>query len=138
MKTSLAFHIVGLTLWVGGLVIIPRIMKGIKGETPESVLLGNAIRRVFLGFVVSGFVISLLTGIFQLETNGGPAVYMKQGWFHGKLTFVCLLVLATALLWGEVVKLKKGRPLSAKKLIAIHAISALSLIAIPFLTFLGR
>ena len=138
MRVSLAFHLIGLVLWVGGLVILPRILKGlapVSGQVPEVV---SVARRVFFGFIVSGFVIALGTGLFQFVEGGGASVYMKQGWFHTKLTFILVLLVATALLAAELARGKRGEALRPGRLLAVHAMSALSLIVITLFTFIGR
>ena len=138
MRISLAFHIVGLVLWVGGLIILPRIMKGFAGGGATTGEAQAMIPRVFFGYIVPGFAIAIVTGLYQFFEGGGASVYMKQGWFHGKLTFIILLVIATVLLATEVSKTKSGGVLSKGKLGAIHGIAAGSLILITLLTLVGR
>ncbi len=138
MHISFAFHLIGIVLWLGGLILLPRVMKAIAElpqEAAAKAMLG--VRRVFWGFVMSGFVISLVSGLGQV-IGGGVGYYLKAGWFHGKLTFVILLLVATAFLTMEILKSARGEALNPRKLMMVHGIGALSLVVIVFLTFLGR
>ena len=138
MKISIAIHLVGIVFWIGGVLLLPRIMKALVDAPQAAAALAPALKKVFFGFIVPGIVMVILTGVFQFFVGGGFGLYMKQGWFHGKLTFVILLLVATALLFGEVSKVISGGSPSRAKLGAIHGITALSLVAIVFLTIIGR
>lgn len=137
MQYSLAFHLVGIVLWLGGLIILPRIMSVMNNEGAQAAGLPRIVRRVWFGFIIPGLVITLLTGGLQLSL-GGVDVYMKQGWFHGKLTFVMLLLAATVITGLEVSKANHKVALSPGKLHMAHGIAALSLILIVLLTMVGR
>ena len=137
MQLSLGLHIVGMVLWMGGLIMIPRILKGLIDSKSDLASIGPVLKRVFFGFTVSGMVISLVTGIIQFFIGGGAGHYMKQGWFHGKLTFLIILIVVTVILGGEIAKIGSA-PLKSGKLLALHIISASALIIIVLMTMLGR
>lgn len=131
MIASLTLHIIGLVLWVGGLILLPRF---IVVAPPASF---GGVRRVFWGFVVAGGVIAAASGLYQIAQRGA-AFYFSQGWFHTKLTLVGVLVVLTALLGSEIARGASGRGARASRLMMIHGISALSMAAIVFLTINGR
>ncbi len=138
MKVSLAFHIVGIVFWLGGVILLPRILKSFV-EAPALIPAGGAaIKKVFTTFIVPGAIITLATGIFQLLEGGGVAFYMKQHWFHGKATFIIVVLVATVLLNFEVEKVARGIVPSRAKLGAIHGLAAHSLIVISYMTLTGR
>lgn len=136
MAFSLALHVIGLVLWVGGLMFIARIMTlASDGEIPAN--FGATIKRIFLGYVLAGLVLSTITGLFQLSA-GGVAQYMKQGWMHMKLTFVLALYVISALLAVKVFALEQGRAAKRSGLMALHGVAALCLLAIVVVTFVMR
>ncbi len=141
MQISLAFHIIGIVLWVGGLMIGTRLMKAVLVD-PEagatlSVTQRSMLQRVFKGYILPGFILALGSGLYQIYTMG-LAHYMRQGWFHGKLTLVLLLVIVTFLTGDTAARIARGEAINAKKLSAFHGIAGLCLVVIVFLTLLGR
>ena len=138
MRISLALHIIGIVFWLGGLILLPRVMKGVEGIPQPGASLPMQLKRVFFGFVLGGFGLSLVSGVYQFFLGGGFAVYMKHGWFHGKLTLVAVLLAATLFLAMEIKKGARGEAYNQGRLLAIHAASASSLFIIVFLTFMLR
>jgi protoporphyrinogen IX oxidase len=134
MKISIAFHIIGIVFWLGGLLVLSRVMKGLVLSGIDKAGYAPIVKRVFYGFVLPGFIISLISGTFQILANGGFGVYVAQGWFHGKLTFVVVLLIVTFLLGREISKLSAGNGVSTRALGMIHGITSLALIVIVFLT----
>lgn len=136
MAFSLALHLIGLVIWVGGLMFIARIMTlASDGEIPAN--FGAAIKRMFLGYVLAGLLLSTITGLFQLSA-GGMAQYMKQGWMHMKLTFVLALYVVTAALAVKVFALEQGRAVKRSVLMALHGLAGLCLLAILAATYVVR
>lgn len=142
MEISLGFHVVGLVLWLGGLMIVTLCLKIFCQEFPAEAESGlNQFRvkisRIFWGFSVAGAAISLVSGVYQFLARGS-AYYMKQGWFHGKLTLVLILFVVTFLVAGEVKKIRRGEVLSPGKVRWLHIASSVCLVLIVFLTLIGR
>ena len=142
MKISLALHIVGLVMWLGGLMILTRCMKVFSRSLPQEAeeaisAFSTTIKRIFYGFCLPGALISLLTGLYQVFSMGA-AYYMRQGWFHGKLTLILLLFIITFFVARELKKIQNQEILSAKRALALHAASAASLILIVFITILFK
>jgi uncharacterized membrane protein len=141
MNISFALHIIGLALWVGGLMLLSRFMKSLATSQDSGRLSIEAtyqVKKVFYRYVITGFVLSLLTGLYQIFAGPGLAVYMKQGWFHGKLPLLFLLIVATAMLAFEVNKAASGGSLYKGRLVFVHAAAAFSLLAMPVLMYLVR
>lgn len=142
MKISIAFHLVGLVMWLGSLMILTRCLKifsrAYPAEASEALdTFRNTLKRVFYGFCIPGLLISLVTGVYQI-VQMGMAYYMKQGWFHAKLTLVLLLFVVTLLLAKEMRRIAGRELVPAKRAIVLHAASGASLFAIVFLTILYR
>ena len=94
-------------------------------------------RKLFLGFIVSGMILTTLSGVFQLFYRG-IGFYMSQGWFHTKLTLVLILFGVTLVTFFLVQKYQRGEALSLSKINMLHGLTGLALVAIVFLTMLGR
>ncbi len=138
MRYILALHIIGIVMWLGGMMITTRLFKifrsssaGADSQWP------NALMKLWRGFILPGALIVIVSGILQVLTNG-VGYYMQQGWFHAKLTFVVLLVIATAFLGSEIKSYKEGNLEAGKNAMLLHGIAGLALLANVFLTMLGR
>lgn len=114
-------------------MLITRLMSALPYPYTPSDTLIAAIRRSFWGFVVGGMVVVILTGLHQL-TSGGIGLYMKQGWFHTKLTLVIVLIVVTAVVGNETAITKKGLPVSRKRMLVCHAITGMILVLAVLLT----
>ena len=142
MRYSIALHIVGLVLWLGGLMMLTRILKVFCHQFPDEANaamegLRKVVKRLMFGFVVPGLLLTCVTGVYQITTMG-MAYYMKEGWFHAKLSLVLILLVLTFLTLQEVMKANRKELLAPSRLIMLHVLSSLSLIVIVFLTMLSR
>ena len=137
MVYSFAFHIIGIVMWVGGLMMTTRmlVLAAAGGVTPNA--LSPMAKRMWMGFIIPGLVIVTLSGLHQWS-SGGFAHYMSQGWFHGKITLVLALYVITFLYGSCAATLARGEAVSRGKLMAIHGSAGLILVVITFLTFLSR
>jgi len=143
MNTSLSFHIIGIVMWVGGLIILTRMLTLFSSNSPSSKSNGcsdearKITRRLYLGWVLPGFVIVVFSGMYQLGVRG-MAFYFSQSWFHGKAALVLVLFFLTILV-GKVVKnVSENVVISKKMVMSLHGLSALILVAVVFITFHGR
>ncbi len=118
-------------------MILSRVMRVFTEDFGGRDQVVAIVRRTFFGFTVGGLIVTLLTGIFQLMTRG-MSFYMKQGWFHSKLTCVLVLIVISTLLYFELSKAAKGQLLRRGRLCALHGITGAMLVAIVFLTIFGR
>jgi len=133
LKISLALHLIGMVMWLGSLLVLTRLFKlftspsGPQGELP------NLMGRMLWGYVVPGFLLSLATGLYQMGYVGF-GTYLAQGWFHGKLTLVFLLVVVTLLCFANVGKIRRGAPVSGGLASAMHGFVGFTLIVVVFMT----
>lgn len=136
MPVSLSLHIIGIVMWLGSLLILTRLLTVCaEGQVSES--LGKMSRKLYFGWTLGGLVLTLLTGLYQLIA-GGIGYYMKAGWFHGKLTFLIVLLVVTVLLARPVNMVSRGENVHQKNVMALHGVTGLCLIVIVFLTMVGR
>lgn len=137
MRYSLALHIIGIVMWLGGLLILTRMMSSLEKLSKESLGLVPIIKKIFYGWILGGLFLTALTGLYQIGIRG-ISFYMKQGWFHSKLTLVLLLVGVTVALGLQVSKASRGDIVKSKSVMILHGLSAVGLVSIVFLTMLGR
>ncbi len=129
MGILISFHLVGMVLWMSGLLVVSsQLRRAVKnGVTPEVVRVVIApLAKVFMH---SGFFLSLVTGILQL-TIGGPANYFKAGWFHAKMTLLIILIVMTVLLSKKLKAYISNNIPTEKSLLVIHIISATTMLMI--------
>jgi putative membrane protein len=136
MRVSLALHIIGIVMWLGGLMIGTSALRVLisTGNTEEISRFG---KKLLFGFILPGLGIVTLSGLYQLTTNG-VGLYMKQGWFHAKLTFILVLFAATALLYFEIKKIMNKGAASESRIMMVHGMSGAVLLVAVFMTMLGR
>jgi uncharacterized membrane protein len=141
LKISLALHLIGMVMWLGSLLVLTRLFKlftspitspitspsGPQGQLPT--LMG----RMLWGYVIPGFLLSLGTGLYQMGYVGF-GTYLAQGWFHGKLTLVVLLVVVTLLCFANVGKIRRGAPVSGGLASAMHGFVGFTLIVVVLMT----
>ena len=137
MALSLSLHIIGITMWVGGLMILTRVMKVLSEPYQAEGLLAKTIRRIYWGFIVPGAVLVLLTGLHQIGFRGA-AYYMSQGWFHTKLSFALILAIVTIFVGVAVRASLRGEIIRAPRMGALHGVSGACLLIIVILTMLNR
>lgn len=136
MKLSLALHLVGIVLWMGSLIVLTRIVAiAARGQLPANDTC-SVVLRFFSRYTMFGMGLTLVTGFYQLMSMG-MAAYMKQGWFHGKLTLVIIAVIAT-LMFPKAANALKGVGAAARTAMTIHGIIGLCLIIIVTLTISFR
>ena len=134
MALYLTLHLIGITLWVGGMLLLTRMLRWMLSTNAFDERARLFIKRLYLCYLLPGAGLTLAAGILQLVTVGIP-FYMQQGWFHAKLTFVIVLLVSTALL-GRDLSIP-GR-LSAGRALVYHGITGATLLAAVALTLFGR
>jgi len=87
----LVFHLIGLVLWVGGLLAVTQVFILHSQEaSPEArAALGRLETRLLKRLAHPGAVVMLVTGPLLVLTNA--AYYLRAGWFHAKLILVVIL-----------------------------------------------
>jgi len=134
MQVSIAFHLIGMVMWVGGLMIITKLAKMAAAGQPA---MFAPLRRTYFSFVIGGLTVSLVSGLYQIMSQG-MAFYMKQGWFHGKLTCLIILFVVTAVLGAKLTAATKGESVAPGTFGKLHALTGAMLLAIVILTSIVR
>jgi uncharacterized membrane protein len=130
-KLSLVIHIIGLIMLMAG------IMLGLRAGRDEKVN-PSFLKSIQFAYLLPGVVMVLATGFFQFFFHG-PAYYMTQGWFHGKLTAGLLTVGLGLLVFSKLSKVQQsGLPIKRSTSAILHSISGLLLFASVALVILGR
>ncbi|TMB46995.1 MAG: hypothetical protein E6J55_01065 [Deltaproteobacteria bacterium] len=89
------FHLLGVVLWMGGLLVVSRLLaEPAAGERLEPVE-----RRLFGSFIHGGAALVIASGILLILDQ--PSV-LRQGWLHAKLLVVLGLVAADARLYRRM------------------------------------
>lgn len=134
MNWSLTVHIIGIVLWIGGLLIGARVARMLaSAESPPSEAIKLVVRKIWNVNVLQGLALVLLTGLYQLFT-GGLGVYMKQGWFHGKMTLLLVLLVTTGLFGAQVRAIGEGRAANGKRLVLVQVLTIICLVGIVTLS----
>ena len=137
MNISLTLHIVGIVMWLGSLIVLTRVLAlGAKQATSIEVFKTIA-NKIFYVWSLPGAVLVIITGLYQLLYHG-MSYYFSQGWFHGKVTFVIVLLVATLVLFFKVQEIQEDKWPKVGTLMAVHGMTGLSLVLIVGLTILGR
>lgn len=137
MNASLALHIISLVMWIGGILILTRVIHQFVKLNGDVTLLSAISKKIYFGWIISGFVLALITGIYQISFRGAD-YYFSKGWFHGKLTLIIILAIVTGLLFPIVKNLEKSKLPSPGKIMGLHGTTGLILILAVFATMLGR
>jgi putative membrane protein len=85
-------HVLGLVLWVGGLLVTSMALTRHTQETAAEVRQALArLERIYLrGLADPGALLTILAGASLISTN--PHYYLHAPWLHMKLTFVLFLI----------------------------------------------
>lgn len=141
MAYSLAIHVVGIVFWVGGLLVLTRMLKlsSVEGALPDGARteVAKMVKRSYFGLVIAGVVLSLVTGVYQILERG-IGFYMAQGWFHGKLTLVIVLLVVTAVFGVQVRNAASGKPVKPGLVGMMHGLTSGILLVVALLTLVGR
>lgn len=130
MAWWLTFHLLGIILWVGGLLAISRMAAYHTVEAPEVQPRFAWVEwRMYWLVTIPGLVITLVTAGGLLATGALP--YTALGWFRAKLALVGLLLGLHALLHLKL-KALRAHPEGQRKAVfsAVHGTIGLTLIGL--------
>jgi protoporphyrinogen IX oxidase len=125
----LVFHIFGVILWMGSLLVISSMMALVPDEVGAArermVVIG---RRLFHVSSNIGAIVTVVFGVFMVLLD--PRV-MLQGWMHAKIGLVLLLLVFHVRLYWRVIALEND-PGSAtrREFTILHGIFSLLLLLI--------
>jgi uncharacterized membrane protein len=92
-------HVLGALVFLGGSFSAARLLGLlIKAEATVRTSAAAMARKVYITLTLPAGVLLVGTGIYTLVTDPGQVGYMKQGWFHMKLTIVTLILMVDHLL----------------------------------------
>ncbi len=136
METWEMIHLLGIILWVGGLMNLTRMISFHVGEEPEvQKRLHYIENRIFKFVTLPGLVLTLVAGLYMLSTN--MDFYMKQPWMHAKLLFVGFMLGITAILQGKLSELANNNEKQSPKAFKIaHGVTGLMLILILVMIYI--
>jgi protoporphyrinogen IX oxidase len=125
----LAFHLFGVIMWIGSLLVISSMMALVPGEVGAARERMIVIaRRLFNVSSNAGAIIAVLFGIFMVLLN--PNV-MLHGWMHAKLALVLVLLFFHVKLYRRVIALENDPGGATRREFSmIHGIVSLLLLLI--------
>lgn len=130
------FHIVGIVMWIGGLMSLTRLLGHRAREGQADSGLVSFERKSYFGAVLPGMLIVLVTGSVMLMYKAGTAsAYFdpKLAWgatFHVKMTLVTVMIVISEVATWKMRQFHKGKAVSRAVFMALHGVSALLLIGI--------
>lgn len=121
----LVFHILGIVLWVGSLLVVTQLMAAHAqtGSAEVREILGKIEGKVFGGGVHLGAIITIISGFLIFSIN--PEYYGRATWMHIKLGLVLVFIVLDVLAYLAHRKLRAGGNLSRGRCMALHGIAAL-------------
>jgi protoporphyrinogen IX oxidase len=88
-----SFHIIFMVTWFSGLFYLPRLYV-YHAEATDPISLARfkiMERKLYFGIATPGAILTVLFGLWLFSLNS--SIYMREAWFHIKLSLVVLLVI---------------------------------------------
>lgn len=132
MDWLLVFHILGITFWMGGLLILSRVLGyHVREELAVQARLSHIERRLYFGAVLPGLLIVVGTGVAMLMTATAMPPLMKNPGFHIKLTLVIVAIVVQFVVQRFIGGLRdEPRKSGGGKYKAVHGVLGLLLVGI--------
>lgn len=132
-----SLHIISVISWMAGVLYLFRLFVYHNEETVAVVRTRFCLmeRRLHNVIATPAALFALASGVALITYN--PSYYMKQGWFHAKLTSVILLWVLHV--WGFFIRKKllaKEHPYSNFGMRFLNEVPTLLMIAIVLLVVL--
>lgn len=127
---ALVAHIIGVVMWVGGLLAASRALALHLRETSADgqAALARLERKLMRGLAHPGAAVAVLGGVALMVIQ--PA-YLQQGWMHAKLGLVILLIVADLWFTFRLRAFHAGRgAFTARQSTLVHAATWLLFFAI--------
>jgi putative membrane protein len=104
----LVFHIFGIVLWIGGLLMTTVLLSRHAQETsPEArTALSRLEKKSMRAMADPGALIAILAGIGMIFTD--PSYYLYAEWLHIKILFVIAIIILHGYIGIEMKGLQKG------------------------------
>jgi putative membrane protein len=130
----LVFHIFGVILWVGSLLLITSLMALVADEVGvarERLIV--AARRLFVVSSNVGAAVAIIFGVLAIVAD--PAVLMR-GWLHVKILLVLVLLGLHVRIYMRIVALENDAGAATRREFSVlHGIVSALLLAILFVVF---
>jgi putative membrane protein len=108
-----SLHIMAFTAWMAGMWYLPRLMvyhSAVPAGSDTSETFKVMERRLLRAITTPAMIVTLLAGILLASTQG----QWSDGWLHGKLLLVALMLACHGILASHVRRLRNDeRPRSA-------------------------
>lgn len=127
----LVFHILGIVLWVGSLLVATQVMAAHTAAPSQEVreTLNRLERKLFNGGAHPGALIVILSGILLFSTN--PEYYGHARWMQIKLAFVVVMIIIDVMAYSAHRRLRAGGVnLTRGRFMALHGLASLVFIGI--------
>lgn len=127
---TLVFHLIGLVFWLGGLLVVTRILAIHTEESSAETraTLSRLETRLFKGFTHPGAALMVITGIMLVSQD---PYYLRQPWLHAKLLLVSILIVLDLRLYFRARAFQAGKiNLTRSECMAMHGIIALVFVGI--------
>ena len=124
-------HVFGMIVYVGGFLALTRLVgKAVVFESEASRADAyRTYRRMHMFANWGGLAIMLACGLVLLVADPWGKTYMKQGYFHMKLTFVILILVCDVVFTKKLFSLRADGPQPKKALfMALHGVAGLLLV----------
>lgn len=139
LRILIAVHIVGVVLWMGGLLNLSRILGYHAQEHPSVRPRFSWLERRLDSLVtIPGAVLTVLTGVAQAYLDGLP--YFRAAiWLHIKITLVLVILVIHVILTRKhraIAKAPAETPIQRALFAALHGTLGLLLIGVILLAVL--
>jgi protoporphyrinogen IX oxidase len=97
-----ALHVISVISWMAALLYLPRLFVYHAGAAPgsaQSETFKTMERKLLNAIATPAAVASVVFGAWLVAL--APA-YLREGWLHGKLTLVAVLIAIHVVLWRSV------------------------------------
>ncbi len=135
----LVVHIVGIVMWVGGLMIVTLIFAQHSQESSPEAKASLALLegKLFTSMAGPGALLALLSGVGLIATN--PHYYLHAPWLHLKLSLVLILIILHGVAVRRLVAFKQGSNIPTRGSgILLHVMISLVFLSILISVLVGE
>jgi protoporphyrinogen IX oxidase len=132
----IGFHLIGVVLWMGGLMAFSRILgyqsKELPSVRPRLTFIESRLNMLV---AAPGALLTIVFGVW-LAVQHGAAWFRVASWLHYKLALVCAVVVIHVVLTIKIRQIRRAAPsapMSRGLYAALHGTVGLLLIAIVLL-----
>ncbi|MGH7906720.1 MAG: CopD family protein [Candidatus Binataceae bacterium] len=134
MNWFLIFHLFGIIIWVGGLLMLASLLGLAAGEQAVTSERMFALSGRMLGASYGGLAVTIIFGILLIIAEPGV---LQHGWLHIKLVLVFLMIVAHVWLHFRTRKLSHNPERArASHFMIMHGVISALLLGILILVFL--